>query len=103
MTGESMHRYVRRIVGLIALVVVTLVAPGALAQGVTGAAVTGSVKKTNGEPLAGVALQLRNPATGDTFNSQSLPTGKYVIDNVPAGGPYVLTGTAEGFEPAVIP
>ena len=79
-----MHRYVRGILRLISLVVVTLVARGALAQGVTGSAVTGSVKKTNGEPLAGVSLQLRNPATGDTFNSQSLPTGKYVIDNVPA-------------------
>ena len=98
-----MHRYVRGILRLIALVVVTLVARGALAQGVTGSAVTGSVKKTNGEPMGGVSLQLRNPATGDTFNSQSLPSGKYVIDNVPAGGPYVLTGTAEGFEPAVVP
>src|SRR5438132_352635 len=98
-----MHRNVRGILRLIALVVVTLVARGALAQGVTGSAVTGSVKKTNGEPLGGVSLQLRNPATGDTFNSQSLPSGKYVIDNVPAGGPYVLTSTAEGFEPAVVP
>src|SRR5262249_46157587 len=54
-------------------------------------------------PLDGVALQLRNPANGDTFNAVSERGGKYTIDNVAPGGPYVLTGTAEGYEPAIIP
>src|SRR5262249_57788830 len=74
-----------------------------VAEGGTGSAVTGTGKKTTGEPLDGVALQLRNPANGDPFNAVSERGGKYTIDNVAPGGPYVLTGTAEGYEPAIIP
>ncbi|MFN2546581.1 MAG: carboxypeptidase regulatory-like domain-containing protein [Myxococcales bacterium] len=95
-----MHRYFAK---LILLAFVTLVVPGALAQGVTGSAVSGTVKKTNGEPVANAAVQLRNPATGDTFSATTLANGRFTVDNVPPGGPYVLTATAEGFEPTVIP
>src|SRR5262249_12749866 len=95
-----MHRIVAR---LIPLALVILVAPETFAQGVTGSAVTGKGKNTTGDPLDGGALQLRTPANGDTFNAVSERGGKYTIDNVAPGGPYVLTGTAEGYEPAIIP
>src|SRR5262249_57899432 len=83
-TGDFMHRIVAR---LIPLALVILVAPETFAQGVTGSAVTGTVKKTTGEPLDGVALQLRNPANGDTFNAVSERGGKYTIHNVPPPAP----------------
>lgn len=64
---------------------------GALAQGVTGSAVTGSITDKDGKPLEGVVVQLRNTATGQVYNAVSGPSGEYFLDNVAAGGPYVLT------------
>jgi outer membrane receptor protein involved in Fe transport len=83
------------------LVALTLAASGALAQGVTGSAVNGTVTRANGEgPVPGAAVELRNTATGETFTATSGPKGQFFIDNVPAGGPYTLTALAEGFQPA---
>jgi hypothetical protein len=97
-----MHRYLRSIVAK--LVVMTAIAvPGseALAQGVTGSAVTGTVKDEGEKPLEGVSLQLRNTATGETFKAATGPSGQYFIDNVPPGGPYSLTATLAGYQTTV--
>lgn len=78
----------------------TAAAPAALAQGVTGAAVTGTVTEESGKPLEGAAVQLTNPGTGDTFNAVTGSAGDFFLDNVPAGGPYTLTATAPGHQAA---
>ena len=82
---------------LIRLSVVVLVAWSATAQaqGVTGSAVTGTVSEEGTEmPLEGTILQLKNPSTGDTFNTVTDASGHYFFDNVPSGGPYTLSATA---------
>jgi hypothetical protein len=71
---------------------------GALAQGVTGSAVMGTVTDEGGKPLEGTSMQLVNPATGDTFTALAGSSGRYFLDNVPPGGPYVLTATAPGYQ-----
>ena len=71
-----------------------LVASGALAQGVTGSAITGTVTEEGAGPLAGATVLLRNPATGEVFTAVTGSSGDYFIDNVPAGGPYILTAAA---------
>jgi outer membrane receptor protein involved in Fe transport len=85
------------------VILAALAAAGsALAQGITGSALTGTVTKDKGGPVEGAAIQLRNPATGDTLHTVSTKSGAYFIDNVPPGGPYILTATAEGFQPSVV-
>jgi outer membrane receptor protein involved in Fe transport len=69
----------------------------ALAQGITGSAVTGTVKDPDGGPIAEATVQLRNPATGQAFNAVSNAAGKFFFDNLPPGGPYQLTATAPGY------
>ena len=95
-----MHRN-RRIIARLAGVVLAVSTSGAFAQGVTGSALTGTVTNDKGTPIEGAAVQLRNPATGDNFHAVSNKAGSYFIDNVPPGGPYVVTITAEGFQPNV--
>jgi outer membrane receptor protein involved in Fe transport len=91
-----MHRsLMARFVLLAALVVAS---SGALAQGITGSAVTGSVKDPEGTPVPDATVQLRNPATGQAFRAVTGPSGRYFIDNVPPGGPYELTATAPGYQ-----
>src|SRR5205823_3750382 len=78
--GESMHR--NRLLPVLAALAF---APAAFAQGVTGSAMTGSVTDKGGGPLGGVAIQLRNPSSGDTYNASSGKDGRYFLDNVRAG------------------
>ncbi len=77
----------------------TVGAPEAFAQGVTGSAITGVVRGPNGTPVAGAEVQLVNPDTGDFFTATTGSNGRYFIDNVSSGGPYLLTISAQGFEP----
>src|SRR6202171_6290959 len=97
--GNSMHRYLRSIVArLMVMMAIAVTGSAALAQGVTGSAVTGTVKDDAGKPLEGVSVQLRNTATGETFKAVTGASGQYFLDNVPAGGPYTLTATLAGYQ-----
>jgi outer membrane receptor protein involved in Fe transport len=91
-----MHRStIAKLVVLVALVVAD---SRALAQGVTGSAVTGTVRDPDGAPVPEASVQLRDPATGQIFNTVTDSSGRYFIDNVPPGGSYVLAATAPGYE-----
>ena len=81
-----------------AMVVATV--PAARGQGVTGAAVSGSVTAEGGGVVEGADVVLRNTATGETFTAVTVASGKYFIDNVPPGGPFTLTVSSIGFQPA---
>jgi hypothetical protein len=70
----------------------------ALAQGITGSAVTGTVYAEGVGPLQGTIIRLRNTATGETFTAVTGSSGEYFLDNVPPGGPYTITATAVGYD-----
>jgi len=80
----------------------TLVATSmAWAQGVTGSAVTGTItEEGTGVPVAAAIIQLKNTATGDSFTAVTSDSGTYFIDNVPPGGPYLLTITSPAYKSA---
>jgi len=93
-----MHRHLRWIA--VTLVVRVVVAAGereALAQGVTGAALVGTVTQEAGGPIDGAQVQARNASTGDTFTATTNAAGEYSLDNLPPGGPYVVTAIAPGY------
>jgi hypothetical protein len=74
-----------------------LASGGALAQGVTGSAVTGTITNHENKPLPGVVVQIRNTATGVSFTAVTGTTGSYLLDNLPPGGPYLLTAAIDGY------
>src|SRR5215472_2834138 len=93
-----MHHRLRFVVAFSALLVALVALDrGALAQGVTGSALTGTVSAEGGGPIEGAALQLRNQSNGLTFKAASDANGQYFFDNIPPGGPYTLTATAPGY------
>src|SRR5437868_5957443 len=92
-----MHR--NRLLPLLASLI--LAAPSAFAQGVTGSAMTGTVTDKAGGPLGGVAILLKNPASGDAYTATSGKDGHYFLDNVRAGGPYTLTANLQGYKPGI--
>jgi hypothetical protein len=68
------------------------------AQGVTGAALRGAITTEDGESADGAFLQLKNTATGAEFTTFA-EGGGYFFDNVPPGGPYVLTVEYAAYRP----
>jgi outer membrane receptor protein involved in Fe transport len=76
---------------------VLLAAPPILAQGITGAALKGTVKLESGAPLQGVAVKLTNSATGESFTATSGAGGAYFIDNVPSADTYTLSASAPDY------
>src|SRR5439155_13998858 len=56
----------------------------------------------SGNPVAGVTLTLTNTSTGGRFAGTSRDDGRYAIENVAVGGPYVLEARRIGFRPARI-
>ena len=70
------------------------------AQGVTSAAIVGTVSEVDGgAPIGGARVTLTKPATGETHGVTTRTDGRFVVDNASAGGPYVLTVRAIGYEP----
>src|SRR5512132_2422082 len=69
----------------------------ALAQGVTGSALFGTVTDQDKKPVADVVIDLRNEATGLTLTALTDAKGTYFFDNIPSGGPFTLTATSERY------
>jgi len=98
-----MRQYLRYLGKLRALTTTSIIlgtiaaASSALAQGVTGSAVTGVIEGEGAGPLDGAQVQLRNTATGEGYNTVTENGGKYFIDNVSPGGPYTLTVVFGGY------
>lgn len=95
-----MHRRRRWIAAGLTFMVAAGTQREALAQGVTGAALVGTITQENGGPVQGAQVQARNTSTGDTFNATTNAAGEYTLDNLPPGGPYVVVAVASGFNPA---
>ena len=70
------------------------------AQGVTTAAVQGTVRQESGAPVEGAIVTITNRATGSRIQATSQTNGKYFVENVPVGGPYTIEARGIGFEAA---
>ena len=79
-----------------------VVGRSAEAQGVTSAAIVGTITEAGGSAVSGAELTLTKPATGETHVVTARSDGRYVVDNASAGGPYTLAVRAIGFEPVTV-
>ncbi len=95
-----MRRRFRACVSTASAVVCLFAAVTSLAaQGLTTASMRGRVLDEQGAPVQGVTLVLVNTSTGQRFQSVARAGGFYNLENVPVGGPYVLTTQMIGFQP----
>lgn len=70
------------------------------AQGVTSAAVQGVITREGGAVVEGANIILTNTTNGITQRTSSRSNGRFLIENVEPGGPYLIEVRAIGFEPA---
>lgn len=65
---------------------------------ITTAQLEGRITDQKGENLPGVTISISNKETGFTTGTQTNADGRYLIANLNAGGPYVLSITYIGFK-----
>jgi hypothetical protein len=94
-----MQSWFRRVATVTAVGVLFALGAGTLsAQGVTTAAVTGTVAQESGAVVEGAIVTVTNRSTGAKIQATSQSNGRFFIENVPVGGPYTIEARAIGFE-----
>jgi len=83
---------------VLGLVVAFLAVDPAFAQRRTGS-IRGTVKDESGEPLPGVAVELKGPALMGTRTETTDASGEFRFLALPIGADYEATFTLEGFQP----
>lgn len=71
------------------------------AQGLTTAAIQGSVVDSGGSPIAGASVRVINTSNGRRWEITTPSSGRYALDGVAIGGPYRIEVRALGFVPEV--
>lgn len=85
------------------LVLVVFALPATvLAQGVTTAALTGTVTDSQNETIPGATIVALHVPSGTTYGTISRDDGTYRISNMRVGGPYRITFSFVGFQSLVV-
>lgn len=77
-----------------------LAAPAAWAQGVTTAAISGTVRDAQGGPLPGANVVATHVPSGTTYGAATRLDGRYDLQGLRVGGPYTVRATFIGFSTA---
>jgi hypothetical protein len=91
-----MHSLIRAL--LLVLSLLTMLAAGLPAQGVTTAALFGTVT-TDSTALEDAVVAVTNTATGERWQTSTRAGGRYAFEYLSVGGPYVIEARAIGFAP----
>jgi len=70
-----------------------------MAQGVTTAAMNGTVTDSNGDPLPGANVLIVHSPSGTQFGTTTRTDGNYNLVGLRVGGPYKITVSFVGFKP----
>src|SRR6185503_17611119 len=91
----------RNLVGTVCAVALLafLAAAPLSAQGVTGAAVRGTIADDGGQPVVGAVVTLVNTSTGQRYETRSIGNGAFNFESAQVGGPYTLSVRAIGLQP----
>lgn len=91
----------RNFVGTVSAVALLAFAAAAplSAQGVTGAAVRGSITDDAGQAVVGAVVTLVNTSTGQRYETRSTGNGAFNFESAAVGGPYTLSVRSIGLQP----
>ena len=77
-----------------------LVVHALAAQGVSTAALFGSVTEAEDSAIVDAVVSVTNTATGERWQTVTRSRGRYVLEYLSVGGPYAIEARAIGFSPA---
>ncbi|MDP1579627.1 MAG: TonB-dependent receptor [Candidatus Didemnitutus sp.] len=81
-------------------IVMAAIAPSALAQGLTTSSLSGFVSTNQGVPISGATVTIIHEASGTQAVSTTRANGQYNMSGLRIGGPYTISVTAVGHQPA---
>jgi hypothetical protein len=70
------------------------------AQGVTGAAMQGTITGADSAVVQGASVLITNTATGERWRTATNANGRFFVEHLSLGGPYRIEVNAIGFAPA---
>src|SRR5688572_8992072 len=79
------------------LIAVFLLVPFMMEAQVTTSSISGTVKSSKGDPLAGATITATHIPTGTTYKIASRTGGTFNIFNMLPGGPYTIVTSFVGF------
>ncbi len=79
------------------LLLLSLFSSAMFAQGVTTAAIVGTVKDNSGQALPGANVMAVHVPTGSQYGVTTREDGQYNLPNLRVGGPYTVTVSLIGF------
>ena len=82
---------------LAAAVFSMLLAPAALAQGVTTGAITGTVTDSSGARLEGARVVAVHGPSGTTYSAVTRADGRFTMPGMRVGGPYRVSASRVGY------
>ena len=91
-----MSKMYKLVIMLLALMLL-LVSGSVFAQGMTTAAISGTITGSDGENLPGANIVAVHEPSGTQYGVTSRPDGKYSLLRLRTGGPYTLTVSFVGF------
>lgn len=95
-TRSATHMHALRLCFAATLAALVLV-PTASSQGVTTAALIGTVTDTQGQPLPGANVIAVHTPSGTSYGAASRADGRFDLPNLRVGGPYTVTATFIGY------
>jgi hypothetical protein len=69
------------------------------AQGVTGAAIQGSVTTAGGAPVENAVVTVTSEASGQRYQATTRGNGRYNVENIAVGGEFTVEARGIGYEP----
>jgi len=84
----------------IAVLALSLGSRALSSQGITSAALQGRVLQPDSTPIHGAVVSVTAAASGARWQVVTDAAGRYFVENVQVGGPYVIEARAVGFKPA---
>ncbi len=89
----SLNKFLTLAVSALAL----LLLPAAFGQGVVSSGITGSLLNAEGKPVSGATVTAVHVPTNTTYTAITSPAGRFSFSGLRVGGPYSLTGAADGY------
>ncbi len=98
----SVKQNIMRMKKIVRLLTILLIFPFALSAQVTTSSITGSLKQSNGEALAGATITAIHVPSGTKYETISTRSGTFTLPGLRPGGPYTFTTQFVGLKPQTI-
>ncbi len=98
--SHPMHKTVQKFITAATGALWLLLGPVVFGQGIVSSGITGLVRSAGGQPIAGATVTAVHTPTGTSYTAVTSSAGRYSFSGMVVGGPYTVSGSADGYKAA---